>query len=663
MQSSSAVAACAVRGNSIYLYYRPANGPSTQPLFILSPQPPLSSSGSNTGSPTTASGPINPYAPSSLSQTNSYSHDYTIITASKSDDERTIDAVPDIGPTAPSSGGDSALFIQVLNIYNSGPSLDDLGRQASRVSIATTSSFDGRTVTYGLLLALNPSSGFPLLVQMNSQSPTTGNRQNSSFSDSPWTLNTLPRWSLEPYGSATQYWLAASTSPAPEGSSVYQLFATQANSVLLARYDVANQVLPVDTMFKLPTDGYHTMIKLTGITGFDAAIVGDSEIYLVDITGSLSYIIPNLYDSTACFTSANGQIIKATQENIQTRFLPNGAWLSHQPPKSLPSPILTCATLGNTLYAVVQGDSDGMPKVYTAEMNDWTWRPRQLFNFDNSGNGSGRGGGSVGEISTDHTKSNGLSTGAMVGIVIVVVAVVLGGIGFWWLMKRRRAAKDLKALNGRAEKITVLPPPPPGAGGVIMPGQQMYPPAYAAGQAPPPPGSVSMSPQVNYHQQVPSSAAGWTTAVYPPSTRPGEHIPMVASSLTSAPATPLTHINNHIVYSSAGSSIPSTPVYSPTSPIVGDKQELTSEDTTILPASSAVGHHQRPSTAMSHNSYQEGSSNTLLSAVSQPAGTGRSDGRMQEMFSPALANAQLILQRSQSPPNQTYQELQQPYHR
>ncbi|OAQ26203.1 hypothetical protein K457DRAFT_702953 [Linnemannia elongata AG-77] len=296
MQSSSAVAACAVRGNSIYLYYRPANGPSTQPLFILSPQPPLSSSGSNTGSPTTASGPINPYAPSSLSQTNSYSHDYTIITASKSDDERTIDAVPDIGPTAPSSGGDSALFIQVLNIYNSGPSLDDLGRQASRVSIATTSSFDGRTVTYGLLLALNPSSGFPLLVQMNSQSPTTGNRQNSSFSDSPWTLNTLPRWSLEPYGSATQYWLAASTSPAPEGSSVYQLFATQANSVLLARYDVANQVLPVDTMFKLPTDGYHTMIKLTGITGFDAAIVGDSEIYLVDITGSLSsfqiYTIP-----------------------------------------------------------------------------------------------------------------------------------------------------------------------------------------------------------------------------------------------------------------------------------------------------------------------------------------------------------------------------------
>lgn len=320
-------------------------------------------------------------------------------------------------------------------------------------------------------------------------------------------------------------------------------------------------------------------------------------------------------------------------------------------------------TIQNTCLPVHPhiGESDGMPKVYTAEMNDWIWRSRQLTNVDNSGGGNGRDGGSVGEISTDHSKSGGLSAGAMVGIVAVVV--VLGGVGFWWLMRRRRTAKGLKALNGRAEKITVRPPPPPGTGGVIMPGQQGYPAAYAAGQAPPPPGSVSMSPQQNYHQQVPSSAAGWTTAVYSPSTRPGEHIPMVASSLSTAPPAPLTHINNNMVYSSAGSSIPSTPVYAPISPIVGDKQELTSEDTTILPASSAVGHHQRSSTAMSHNSYQESSSNALLGAASSPAGTARSESRMQEMFSPALANAQLILQRSQSPPNQTYQELQQPYRR
>ncbi|KAF9151172.1 hypothetical protein BG015_007002, partial [Linnemannia schmuckeri] len=236
-----------------------------------------------------------------------------------------------------------------------------------------------------------------------------------------------------------------------------------------------------------------------------------------------------------------------------------------------------------------------------------------------------------------------------------VAIIVLGGVAFWFLRRRQRAAKDLKALNERVDKVTVRPPPP-GTGAVPGQLQQGYSPAYAAGP-PPPPGSVSMSPQLNYHQQVPSSAAGWTTAVYPPSSRPGEHIPMVASSLTTAPPAPPNH--NNMMYSSAASSIPSTPVYSPT--IVGDKQELTSEDTTILPASSAVGHHQRPSTAMSHNSHQEGSSNALLGAASpSPA---RSDSRMQEMFSPALANAQLILQRSQSPPNQTYQELQQPYHR
>ncbi|KAF9548163.1 hypothetical protein EC957_007191 [Mortierella hygrophila] len=671
---TSAVAACAVRGNFIYLYYRSGQRPLTKPLFVLSPQS-FSSSGSNTTYSAATSVPINPYTPSSLSQTNSYSQDdTTIIAPSKDDDERTIDATPDIGPTtAPSSGGDSALFIQVQNTYNSSPSLETLGLQASSISIAATSSFDSRTgiYRYDLLLAFSqPSLSSPLVFQMTAQSPATGNSQDSSISDSTWTPNTFTPPAMTPFGVATQFWLAASASSTPEGSSFYELYSTRESPVLhLSRYDVAKQIV-TDVNANIPIlADYPTMIKLTGITGFNGAIIGDSSttatstgIQFMDSTGSLSFVmtIQDTYDSTACYTSANGQIIKATQGTIETttvdKSISSGVWSPRSSSNPLPSPILTCAALGNTLYAVVKGGSDGMPMVYTAEMNDWIWRSRQLYNFDNSGGGSG----SVGVISTDHNKRSGLSAGSMVGIAVAVV--VLGGVGFWWLMRRRRAARDLKGLNGGVEKITVRPPPP-GTGGVMVPGQQTYPPAYTTGRAPPPPGSVSISPQLNYHQQVPSSAAGWTTAVYSPSTRAGEHIPMVASSFTTAPPAPLTHINNNMVYSSASSSIPSTPVYSPTTPIVGDKQELTSEDTTILPASSAVGHYQRPSTAMSHNSHQEGSSNTLLGATSQPAGTVRGDNRRQEMFSPALANAQLILQRSQSPPNQTYQELQQPYHR
>lgn len=248
--------------------------------------------------------------------------------------------------------------------------------------------------------------------------------------------------------------------------------------------------------------------------------------------------------------------------------------------------------------------------------------------------------------------------GATVGIVAAVV-VVLGGAIAWFLMRRRRQSPGHSKHAERVEKITVRPPPSapvvaPALGAVPGAGQnQQYLPPYPGL---PHPGSVSMSPQTNYHQnQVPtSSGAGWTTAVYPSSSQPGEYIPMVISSLNTAPPAPL----SHHMYTPAGSSIPSTPIYSAVSPIiVGDKQELTSEDTTIFPASTAVGHHQRSSTAMSHNSHQEG---PPMGAASQPA---RSESRMQEMFSPALANAQLILQRSQSPPNQTYQEIQQPYHR
>ncbi|KAG9062635.1 hypothetical protein KI688_004939 [Linnemannia hyalina] len=298
---SSAVAACAVRGNFIYLYYRSGQRPFTKPLFVLSPQS-FSSSGSNTGSHAATSVPINPYAPSSLSQTNSYSRDdtTTIIAPSKNDDGRTLDTATDIGPTtAPSSGGNGALFIQVQNTYNSSPSLETLGLQASSISIAATSSFDSHTgiYRYDLLLAfsqLPPSS--PLVFQMTAQSPATGNSQDSSISDSPWTLNTISQPAITPFGVATQFWLAASASSALEGSSFYQLYSTHDSPELrLSRYDAAKQnVTDVSGTILIRADLNPTMIKLTGITGFNGAIIGDSSttatstgIQFMDSTGPL----------------------------------------------------------------------------------------------------------------------------------------------------------------------------------------------------------------------------------------------------------------------------------------------------------------------------------------------------------------------------------------
>lgn len=66
----------------------------------------------------------------------------------------------------------------------------------------------------------------------------------------------------------------------------------------LDRYNVANgQVTPVSGNIPFRVDSSPTMIKLTGINGFDGAIIGDlgtapfpsTGILFVDSTGSLSF--------------------------------------------------------------------------------------------------------------------------------------------------------------------------------------------------------------------------------------------------------------------------------------------------------------------------------------------------------------------------------------
>lgn len=285
----SAIAACAVRGNSIYLYYRSTQNPSSYPLSVFSTQPPSSFSGPNTGFPTATSGPINPYTPSSLSQTtNNYGqYDDATTAASKSNDGKKVLATdPDIAPAAPSNGVNGGvngllLYNQPLSLINSGPDLGGLGRQASSLSMVSMN-----TDRHDLLLAFNGIGGLmpsgPVLVRVTPQNPSTGNGLDS-FSDLSWTPQTVqtPVWLGEV---PTQLWLAAPRrSTEGTGSLVNDIFASGIKSgpLQLGTLDVDyGQVVRLGGgKIPISSSGNPVLVHLDKSTelGYDLAVIGVSS--------------------------------------------------------------------------------------------------------------------------------------------------------------------------------------------------------------------------------------------------------------------------------------------------------------------------------------------------------------------------------------------------
>ncbi|KAF9909787.1 hypothetical protein EC991_008110 [Linnemannia zychae] len=694
---SGAIATLAVRGNSIYLFYVTQKNQGT--LSALSAQPPFSSSSpTNTASPLPNSGPIIPASASSFSE-QSYGQD------GGNEGEKQVSAV-DSAAIVPTVPGGSNLYLQPQSISPS--AVAPRGGQFTSISMVSTSSLVPSTNTYrhDLLIACNGRGQLPLLLRLSPTFPNTGSGPQAGSSPQ-WSFDSNISPPLAP--SLTTSYLSLATGSSgrmfdtdSEGSSVYQLVASGPSSVpQVLKFDVTNPSGPIMVPWAPGAVGIRpdlsnpVIVSLKGNSAFDTAVIGVSSssqlMTAVQIDSesqqlSALLMVQGQFDDTACYTDGNGQIIKATQQTIQSLSVAgmSGSWIDRKTSSSsnnLPTPILACATIDSTLYAVLEGPSG--PAIYTADISpstEWIWRSRPLINIGGSNGGIGNGnGGSDGALPVDSSdrSSKGLSTGAMVGIIAVVL-VVLGGALFWFLWRRRQSGAHSKAHA--LDKITVLPPlAPPPQPGVIGHQQHAYSPVFSEnsatttvmvpghgqparymssqslGQQP----VVSMSPQMNYHQPITSPPApGWTTAVYPPSnsTRPGEHIPMVASSLSTAPPPP---ISTAMYGTSTSASIPSTPGYTHASPIFGDKQELTSEDTSfgMQPASSAIGTQQRASSASAATAGAASPTDTNNTLV--PPGAARNDARVQEMFSPALANAQLILQRSQSPPNQMYQEIPQ----
>lgn len=257
----------------------------------------------------------------------------------------------------------------------------------------------------------------------------------------------------------------------------------------------------------------------------------------------------------------------------------------------------------------------------------------------------------------DNSSNNGgLSKGALIGIIVAVLGV-LGILAFVFWRQRSK-----KGMASRSEKIHQNSRHLGTAPAVYSPVQtdhmqgSLSNPIYVPMQAPLPerpviygqpshPGMLRENSEYSsqHNQSRPWSREGVSTPFASASYSPNIHqeqIPMIATSLGAAPT-----YNPYVV------AVPPSPspMQSRSPTVIGDKQELSSEEQNfdVRSPSSASFHGQQQQPVLVSGSL------AVPSPETQPNPEGTRNGkkpRIQSMMSPALANAQLILQASQNRP-------------
>ncbi|KAF9964913.1 hypothetical protein BGZ70_005735 [Mortierella alpina] len=617
-------------------------------------------------------------------------------------------------PAAPSSTDPpNSLLTQFQSVAFKGPnpySPDSPPRPAPvSVCMVSTSVLDPQTRDYrhDLLLTYNlPQPAVqtqpitPLLFRMT---PNIGNVA-SAQGNATWTLTDESQALGMVPGDVSRLWMASgisgipgvgpSNSPQLEGSAVYLISGTALSTELnVSKRDVSgtgsgqpSSVIFAESVLSLiDISANHQIVRIAGSLAYDVVVVGRC---LPPTRGTCLLLIkdfsvlwtairsPIEYDPSSCIATANGLIIMATSSTVWTRpYTTLADWTSRQPPSfrpNLPSPILACTTSGSKLFAVIEGNAT-TPDVYTIDLasSNWDWQKASLVMTGNTGSGTNPNFGS-----DNSGESKGLSTTVLAVIIAVAVAlglVLLGLLLFW---KRRRSRQKKQAMgDGQANKPFPNLPPTAAAASAAMSGSRGYQPgltpessggsmmhafgartsgglqpgkhdlteteltAMSTTNGPPPPGSgawvstgggaVSQAPVysninnngIHGNNGAYSMQPGATTSAYPPSSLAQGH------PSTMHMATP-------------GVSLP-MPVNTPTHPVIftpaappGDKRELSDEDEDLM----------RP--------YQPNASPSVENA-------SESSSRLRGMVSPGLANAQLILQRSQTPQNESSSSIPQ----
>lgn len=273
-------------------------------------------------------------------------------------------------------------------------------------------------------------------------------------------------------------------------------------------------------------------------------------------------------------------------------------------------------------FTFYQIGKSGSPAIYSADMTrtTWDWQTVQLVSPAGGPNGN--------RPAVDNGRaSKGLSGGTITAIVVVaILIVVLTIVGL--LLRRRRnqeAFNQDQVEKGVPGAVTSTGPPPS-----LPPLSPAQPSMYSSATSAAGSTVAGLSGAAAPTKQEVSPSGGSHRGPPHLVTRDWSH-----GSLTSGtmpyPSNQTTTVGDPL----STTTMPSVNVYAPSSPlrtnaIVGDKQELESET-------------QSPSIA-----YLELASSAPSSSGSPTVGIAP-DPRVQAMISPGLANAQLILQQSQSP--------------
>ncbi|KAG0211717.1 hypothetical protein BGX28_007479 [Mortierella sp. GBA30] len=295
-----------------------------------------------------------------------------------------------------------------------------------------------------------------------------------------------------------------------------------------------------------------------------------------------------------------------------------------------------------------------MPAVYTIDLtnSNWDWQKAQLI--PSSVNG---GAGSVpGFNGADNSSSNGLSTAVMAVIiaVAVVVSLLLFGLALYWI--RRRAKQKSSSSKGQMEKM--LPEISAAAAIGYTPvytesaGSMMHGQAFTSGSRS---GSMMQSDKHELseteHVTTPAPPLTTTTAAAVPNSYPpaisrawsGER--MVVNQPVYGP------VSNYSTIPATTATIPAVslpiPVMQPANPVIfmPAPAPVTMQNLQQQQSTPVAGDKMELVDEVNGTSFQQSEGGFLS------VGADEKSRRLQGMVSPGLANAQLILQRSQTPQN------------
>ncbi|KAF9951927.1 hypothetical protein BGZ72_006651 [Mortierella alpina] len=584
-----------------------------------------------------------------------------------------------------------------------GRSINTIIQSRTAVSMVSTSSSDPsvKGARHDLLLAFKSAQiGPSTMVRLVPKWPNVGAATEEGAIS--WLAMTEDEDSVLSPTDTSQLWIASGgTSSLPgtqEGSIVYRLATGNGTSVIAQTIDVSRKNTLTRSSSNLlgslliPSVSSAVTPKVLSLRDggmYDAVVVGQCATTtqgtcLVFFNNKSQTMVQTTttatpeYDPSACLATDDGVIIMATPTQMWTfkyspesALGPSGAWSARSIKGLKTQSILACAAKDSTAFAVVEGTLF-IPSLKSLDFGsalDLTWETMEMF--DGSGDSYNHG---PAPSRADH--DGGLSSQTIAIIVVVILAVIVAA-GLFWRRRSRSKAFQLKMSDAAAslpQSTSRQPPEGPAnsiplqpvnrsAQHVVVPGlgsgieaRSGQGSGSGSGTGPGVPRAHSWSQSTSMGPTSDSAAAFSNRASFPyPATsntgefysRPGQQLPIIATSLSAAPYKPFV--------------ISSSPIITPNSPSRrGDKDELDQNGQVLEQTSHEAGSSSNSNAIAASsgtNSYEGSSSvagplttspNTFYpSSAGESSRSYRNSRPMHEMMSPTLANAQRILQQSQ----------------